>query len=79
MGERVDPEELSSNLLALPEELSSSLLPEELSSNLCPEGCATNVDSTWSQGLDLAPAFGGMPRSLAMPPAPAILRPRTQG
>ena len=59
MGERVDPEELSSNLLALPEELSSSLLPEELSSNLCPEGCATNVDSTWSQGLDLAPAFGG--------------------
>lgn len=50
MGERVDPVELSSNLLAL---------PEELSSNLLPEGCTTNVDSTWSQGLDLAPAFGG--------------------
>ena len=34
------------------------LLPEELSSNLLPEGCATNVDSTWSQGLDLTPALG---------------------
>jgi len=35
------------------------LLPEELSSNLLPEGCATNVDSTWNQGLDLSPALGG--------------------